>query len=98
MKSIDVSLPIEVYDALLKQFGTQKKIEDLFSVKLENKVKREIYLMDVRADQHLPFKVRKTLKIYIKDNLYSYFNEYCIHRAQTKQEVIIKMIKKLLSR
>jgi hypothetical protein len=98
MKTIEINLPIELYDTLLEQFGTQKKIEDLFSVKLENKVKREIYLLKVRGFAPVEHKIEKTLKICIKDNLYPYLNEYCIHRSQTKKEVILKMIKKFLSR
>jgi hypothetical protein len=98
MKTIEVNVPMEVYDALLQQFGTQKKIEDLFSVKLENKVKREIYLLEVRGREIPKFKLEKTLRICVKDNLYPYLNEYCIHRSQTKKEVVMKMIKKFLSR
>lgn len=98
MKTIEVNLPIELYDTLLERFGTQKNIEDLFSIKLENKVKREIYLKRMRSYETPEFKLEKTLNICIKDNLYPYLNEYCIHRSQTKKEVIVKMIKKFLSR
>ena len=45
MKSIEVELPIDAYDKLLAKFGSRKRIEDVFSVRLEDKLKREIYLL-----------------------------------------------------
>jgi hypothetical protein len=95
MKSIEVNLPMDVYDKLVAKFGSQKRIEDLFTIKLENRLKAEVYLSRKRVEE---FELTKTLTVYVKDGLYPYLNEYCIHRSVTKGEMLMKMIKKVLSR
>lgn len=95
MKTIDVHIPLEAYDRLLAKFGSRKRIEDVFSVRLEDKIKRELYLLRIRGKDILH---KQKLTIYIDDSLYPYLNEFCIHRSQSKQEVVIKMINKNLSR
>lgn len=95
MKSIEVELPIDAYDKLLAKFGSRKRIEDVFSVRLEDKLKREIYLLRKRDPE---FEHKQKLTICISESLYPMFVEFCIHRSQTKQDVILKMMKKVISR
>lgn len=94
MKIINVDVPKDVYDKLLTKFVTKKRIEDMFSLKLEAKIKKEIYLLKIRGEE----EPTELLTICVSDTLYPYLNEYCIHRSLSKKEVLMKMIKKVLSR
>ena len=93
MKQIEVDIPMELYFALIDKFGTQRKVEDILTSRLDQSIRKEKSLMRKRI---LKPVMTKTITIYLKDYMYPFFMDLLIHRTKTKKELILKMCKRLI--
>jgi hypothetical protein len=93
MKQIEVDIPMEMYFALIDKFGTQRKVEDILTMRLDQSIRKEKSLMRKRI---LKPVMTKTITVYLKDYMYPFFMDLLIHRTKTKKELILKMCKRLI--
>lgn len=90
MKKIQIEVPEKLYLQAFKNYGSRKKVEDMISIRLEQNIRKN------RRIVSKPDPERTTiLNVYVKDHLYPYFNELLISRSETKQNFLIKMLKRL---
>jgi hypothetical protein len=92
MKQIDIEIPVDLYLKFCERYGSEKKATDLLSLRIEQAVKMERWLIRKRPEELQQYS---TVSVHIQQYLYPYFNEYCIHRKMTKKEFVTKLIKKL---
>jgi hypothetical protein len=91
MKSIDAYIPKEVYDEFIAQHSNSKKALDYLSIILENRIRSERFLITrdlIKQVDH------QKISIPVKDHLMPYLNEYCVIKGITKQELVVKLIKR----
>jgi hypothetical protein len=93
MKQIEVDIPMELYFALIDKFGTQRKVEDILTMRLDQSIRKEKSLMRKRI---LKPVMTKTITVYMKDYMYPFFMDLLIHRSKTKKELVLKMCKRLI--
>lgn len=95
MRQIDVDVPYKLYLDLVDRCGSHKKATDLISLRIEQALKMERWLMRLRPKD---IEATKVISVFVPEYLYPYFNEYCIHRQMTKRELVIKLIKRILKK
>jgi hypothetical protein len=91
MKSIDAYIPKDVYDEFVAEHSNAKKAIDFLSIILENRIRSERFLISrdlIKQVDH------QKISIPIKEHLVPYLNEYCVIKGITKQELIVKLIKR----
>lgn len=90
MRKIEIEVPESLYKKVHEQYGSRKKVEDILSVRLEANIRKNRRLLT------RPKPERTTIiSVYVKEHLYPYFNQLLIDRSQTRQNFVIKMLKRL---
>lgn len=92
MKQIDIEIPVKLYKKFIDKYGGHKPATDLLSLRIEQTIKMERWLIRKREEDLEP---KAIVSIHIKEYLFPYLNEYCVHRKLTKKEMVIKLMKKL---
>ena len=91
MKYIKLEVTKKMYDALIDRFGSQKRVEDLISLKIESSIKNA--LMNQKAKEYVP---REEINIFLRDEIYQYLNDICVKRSISKKDFIRKKLSSLL--
>lgn len=91
MKKLQIEIPDSIMLKAIKQHGSRKKVEDLIANRLEKSIRKNRRLITKIEPEKMTI-----VNVYVKDYLYPYFNEMLISMAQTKQNFIIKMLKRLI--
>jgi hypothetical protein len=92
MKQIDIEIPTKLYEKFVEKYGGDKPATDLLSLKIEQTIKMERWLIRKRKPD---LEDKTVVSVHIKEYLFPYLNEYCIHRKMSKKEMVAKLIKKL---
>lgn len=90
MAKFEIEIPEAIFNQALEKYKSRKKVEDILSARLE---------VTIRKDRSLMIKqkfVKKTLvNIYLRDNLLPFFNDMLVRQGKSKNDYIIKMLKRL---
>ena len=92
MKQINVKIKQQDYLPLVDRYGSQKDLVNAISLRLEQILTAERYLIRKRTPQD---EMYATLTIPIDDFIYPLVNEFCLHRNLTQKQMFDKLIKKL---
>ncbi len=92
MRQLTVRIKQKRYAELLSRYGTSKDVVNAISLRLEQVLTSERYLLKQRTPQT---EMYATLDIPVIDYLYPLVNEFCLHRNLTQKEMFDKLIKKL---
>jgi len=93
MRRIDIEIPEDLYNALIDKFGSKKRVEDLINYRLEASIRKQRYLINKSEDE---IQRMATISVYIKEYLYPYFNAHLINLNLSKQNFIVKILRRLL--
>lgn len=90
MKTIDVFVPKEDYEAFVSNYENAKVAIDSLSVAVKNRIiaNRKLLKRDL-----IKLKDHQKISIPIQDHLLPYVNEYCVMKGLSKQELIVKIMK-----
>lgn len=92
MKQIDIEIPTKLYEKFVEKYGSHKAATDLLSLRIEQSIKMERWLIRKRK---VDLEDKTTVSIHIKEYLFPYLNEYCVHRKISKKEMVVRLIRKL---
>jgi hypothetical protein len=90
MKHIEIEVPESIYLEVFEKFGSRKKVEDILSVRLGTNIRKNRRLVS-RPEPERTISI----SIFIKDHIYPYWNELLLHRSESKQTYITRMLKRL---
>lgn len=91
MKKLEIEIPESVMLKAIEQYGSRKKVEDIIANRLEQNIRKNRRIIGREQPERMTI-----VNVYVKDHLYPFFNEILISMAETKQNYVLRMLKRLI--
>jgi hypothetical protein len=90
MRKLEIEIPESVMIKAIQQYGSRKKVEDIIANRLEQNIRKNRRIIGRVSPERMTI-----VNVYVKDHLYPFFNEILISMAETKQNYVLRMLKRL---
>jgi hypothetical protein len=90
MRKLEIEIPESVMIKAIQQYGSRKKVEDIIANRLEQNIRKNRRIIGRVSPERMSI-----VNVYVKDHLYPFFNEILISMAETKQNYVLRMLKRL---
>ena len=90
MRKLEIEIPESVMIKAIQQYGSRKKVEDIIANRLEQNIRKNRRIIGRVSPERMTI-----VNVYVKDHLYPFLNEILISMAETKQNYVLRMLKRL---